>query len=266
MQQRTGPGTIERFGQIALVLAVAGALLLLVLYLLFGWLASPLSTKGHFPERDGLELVFFPLAAAMAAMVRPRLGALAALRESRVGPALPLLAAGALAALVCYLAAWWVTEREWYAPERLFGAGLVACAGVAGSVLFPRHTALLAGVIAAPALFGAAVVAFPNLLLYTVDDSWKEGHARGLMLAAAAAGAVSLVLLVIGSGLFVADGFPREEDAGSPMPASEAGLRALVVGSIWNRARSLEVSLAILGASLGFFLGVWSHLFYLGVG
>ena len=137
---------IEWFGRGVLVLAVAGASIMLVLYLATGWLARPLSTYGHFPEREGRELVFFPLAAAMAAMVRPRLEALAALRESRVGPALPLLAAGALAALVWNLAVWWVMEREWYAPERLLGAGLVACAGVVGSVLFPRHTAVLAGV------------------------------------------------------------------------------------------------------------------------
>ena len=227
-------------------------------------MASPLSTFGDHPDRAGLELVLFPLAAAMAAMVRPRLGALAALRASRLGPALPLLAAGALAALVWFLAVWWVMERAWYAPERLLGAGLVAGAGVAGSVLFPRHTALLAGVIAAPALFGAAVIAFPDLLLYTVDDEWREGRARGVMFAAGAA--VSLVLLVTGSGLFVADGLPRGEDAGSPTPASEAGPLARLVGSIWNRVRSLEMSLAIMGASLGFFMGVSSHLAYLGSG
>ena len=108
------------------------------------------------------------------------------------------------------------------------------------------------------------MIAFPDVLLHTVNDSWKGGMPRGLM--TAAAGAVSLVLLVIGSGLFVADGFPREEDAGSPMSASEAGLLARLVGSIWNRARSLVVSLAILGASLGFLMGVGSHLVYLGGG
>ena len=41
-------------------------------------------------------------------MVRSRLGALAALRTSRVGPALPLLATGVLVALVWYLGWSWV--------------------------------------------------------------------------------------------------------------------------------------------------------------
>ena len=150
---RTETGaSIEWFGRGVLVLAVAVALLLLVAALIAGWLAHTPPIRHAGPEHDGIELVFFPLAAAVAAIVRSRLGALATLRASRVGPALPLLAAAVLAALVSYLGWSWVLERGLHEPERLLGAALVACAGVAGCVLFPRHTTVLAGAIAAPRL------------------------------------------------------------------------------------------------------------------
>lgn len=60
---RAEPGaSIEWFGRRGLVLLVLG--------LSGGWLVNPLSTRGSFPDREGLELLFFPLAAVLAAMVR----------------------------------------------------------------------------------------------------------------------------------------------------------------------------------------------------
>ncbi len=168
-----------------------------------------------------------------------------------MGPALPLLATGALVALVWYLGWSWVLEREWHEPERLLGAGLVGCAGVIGCVLFPRHTALLAGVIAAPALYGAAVLAFPGL---------QESTARNLTLAAA--GAVSLVLLVVGFRLSAMETSLREEDRSSPMAASEAGLLALLVGRLRIRVRPQVIGLVAWGVALGLVTGVCGHLSY----
>ncbi len=237
-----------------------GPAFLLVFELSGGGLVIPLSTRGSFPEREGLELLLFPLAAVLAAMVRSRLGALAALRASRVGPALPLLATGALVALVWYLGWSWVLDREWHEPERLLGAGLVGCAGVIGCVLFPRHTALLAGVIAAPALYGAAVLAFPGLLLDTVDQPSKESTARNLTLAAA--GVVSLVLLLVGFRLSAMETSLREEDRPNPMVASEAGLFALLVGRVRIRVRPHVLGLVAWGVALGLVTGVCGHLAY----
>lgn len=120
-----------------------------------------------------------------------------------------------------------------------------------GCVLFPRHTALLAGVIAAPALYGAAVLAFPGL---------QESTARNLTLAAA--GAVSLVLLVVGFRLSAMETSLREEDRSSPMAASEAGLLALLVGRLRIRVRPQVIGLVAWGVALGLVTGVCGHLSY----
>lgn len=260
MHGREPWASIEWFGRRGLVLAVAALLVLLVLHLSFGWLVRPLSTRGNYPEREGLELLFFPLAAVLAAMVRSRLGMLAALRSSRVGPALPLLATGTLVALLWYLGWSWVLEREWHEPERLLGAGLVACAGVVGCVLFPRHTALLAGAIAAPALYGVAVLAFLGLLLDPVGEPSTESTARNLTLAAA--GVVSLALLVAGFRLSATEMSRREDGGPNPMAASEAGLLALLVRRIRIRARPHVLGLVAWGVALGLVTGVCGHLSY----
>ena len=254
--------SIEGFGRLGLVLVVASLLALLALVLSSGGLVRPLSTRGGFPEREGLELLFFPLAAVLAAMVRSRLGALTVVQTGRMGHALPLLASGALVALVWYLGWSWVLEREWHEPERLLGAGLVGCVGVAGCVLFPRHTALLAGAAAAPALYGAAVLAFPGLLLDTVDQPSTESTARNLTLAAA--GVLSLALLVVGLRLSAITMSLREDGRPSPMAAPEAGLLSLLVGRIRLRLRPHVIGLAAWGAALGLVAGVCGHLAYFG--
>ena len=249
--RRTAPRTkIERFGRGVLVLVVVGGLLLLVAALIVGWLAHTPPIRHAGPEHDGIELVLFPLAAAIAAIVRSRLGALTALRARRVGPALPLLAAALLAALVWYLAWTWLLEGGWYRPERLLGAALVACAGVAGCVLFPRHTVILAGAIAAPALFAAAVVAFPGLLLDPVDEAWKEGPARRLMLRAG--GAVSLLLLA-------ASVRPRLHPNRERLRAGWMWFLPRLAGRIRLRRHALSPA-AWIGA-LTLLVGVWGYLY-----
>ena len=246
---RSEPGPrIEWFGRGVLVLVVAGALILLVGYVGAGWLATFPPLRRSYPEHHGIELVLFPLAAAIAAIVRPRLGVLETLR-ARVGPALPLLAAAVLAALLCYLAWTWLLPGSWYRPERLLGAALVASAGVAGSVLFPRHTTVLAGAIAAPALFTAAVIAFPGLLHDPVDEAWKEEPARRLVLSAG--GGVSLLLL-----------------AASVRPRLRPGRERVRAGWMWFlprlagriRLRRHALSPAAWIGALTLLVGVWGYL------
>ncbi len=251
MQQRTEPGAIEWFGRGALFVVVAAALLLLAADLFVGQLRIILPISGSYwdTENEGVELALFPLAAAGAAMARSRLGALATLRASRMGPALPLLAAAALAALLWYLGWTWELEREWHSPERLLGAVLVASAGVAGCALFPRHTAVLAGAIAPLALFGATVVAFPGLLYYPLYDPLEERDARVLMAVAAPVG--SLLLLAASVRLR-----PRAEGE-RPSPGSPRLLPRLV-GAI--RLRPPVLRYAAWSAAIALWIGVTGYL------
>lgn len=149
--------SIELLGTWALWGVVGGLFLLLGFMLSLGAMWSPLSPAPYFhasnpPDRDGIELAAFPLAAVLATILRPGSDRVAAWRACRIGAWLPLLAAIVMVAIAAYFRVTWDGPPQF--PLRLVGFGLAAAAGYVGVLLHPRLTATLAGALATPALFG----------------------------------------------------------------------------------------------------------------
>ena len=187
-----------------LVPVVAGLWLALAVFLTLGLVWVPFSFWGHDyhaqpPERLGTELALLPLAAiagARAGLSRPRRWWL------------PHASAVALVAMSLVLVWSWNHDHdraEVFLPGRLFGAALVAMVGFGGAVLYPRLTAILAGAIGAPMLFGVVAYAFSWELIngfresrdyYVFFPPWGiRTSAEGILIVAAGT-AVSLWLLV----------------------------------------------------------------------
>ena len=164
---------VEGVGTVVLVAVVAAMLLMFILLLIAFGLHRALSVTLRYPDRDGIELVAFPLAALAGAILRHRVSSIRALRARSIGPWLPLLAACAFAVLACILMwswSWagegrWYGPERWYGPDRLFGAAALASVAFLTTVLFPRISAVLSGAIAAPALFAVIVFLFQDSLV-----------------------------------------------------------------------------------------------------
>ena len=141
---------------LVLLMLVAGPLLLLALFLYTGGLYNPLQPSyidpsphaDRFPERVGIEFLFFPLGVLAAVLMRQRLTAIRALHTSKVGDVMPLLSAGTLVLWIAFL--WWAWSEDgawWIGSERLVGVGLTASLGFLGAILYPRLTATVAEVV-----------------------------------------------------------------------------------------------------------------------
>ncbi len=128
----------------------------------------------------GIELAIVPLAAIAAAPLRFGADRILALRAGRAGPLLPLLMAAALFGLAAYLLWTWVTPRPVFAAEPDFGVlrwlGIVLAAGFAWlwMPLFPRITAILAGLIAGPALFAIIGCTFFGFCMPAYDPRTRR--------------------------------------------------------------------------------------------
>ena len=117
----------------------------------------------HFPEGSshsrltGIELAIVPLSAIAAAWLRPGADRIRALRETWAGPWLPLLMAATLVGLCTWLVWSWLLPQASFGPDqfgyaRWLGTALAAAFTIFWLPLFPRLTAILAGMIAGPAL------------------------------------------------------------------------------------------------------------------
>ena len=118
----------------------------------------------------GIELTIIPLSAIAAAWLRPGADRIRALRETRAGPYLPLLMAGTLVGLIAYLVWSWLLPQASFGPDgfgyaRWAGTALAAAFTIFWLPLFPGLTAILAGMIAGPALFaGLGYLFFESFL------------------------------------------------------------------------------------------------------
>ena len=168
---------------VALVLVVGALLLMLGSALSAGFIYWPVSSLPFnlTPAREGIELAAIPLAAVVAAVLRPPSDRIEVLRAGRIGHWLPLLAAGALGGLVCFLI--WSWHWSWHRDEGTVWQGTLSRAVwtvlavpsvYALTVLYPRLMATLAGAIGLPALFGIVALGFPESLVRSLEA--HHGH------------------------------------------------------------------------------------------
>ena len=160
---------VDRLGMAALVLSVAGTLGFLAFLLTFGALGVPLDLFGTTPpRREGLELVLFPLGVlAATVLVRSPQRCVGAINTSWIGPWPPIMAALVLLGIALLMVRIFELPETapLVTPERVLGAAIIAAAGFAGAVLYPRLAAILAGALAAPAVFGLLTIPIPERVL-----------------------------------------------------------------------------------------------------
>ena len=140
----------------------------------------------HFPEGSshsrltGIELAIVPLSAIAAAWLRPGADRIRALRETRSGPWLPLRMAATLAGLIAYLVWSWLLPQASFGPDgfgyaRWAGTALAAALTIFWLPLFPRLTAILAGMIAGPTIFaGLGYLFFESFLTMAQEDCYES--------------------------------------------------------------------------------------------
>ena len=140
----------------------------------------------HFPERSshsrltGIELTIVPLSAIAAAWLRPGADRIRALRETWAGPWLPLRMAATLVGLCAWLAWSWHLPQASFGPDqfgyaRWLGTALAAAFTIFWLPLFPRVAAILAGMIAGPAIFaGLGYLFFESFLTMPVTDCYES--------------------------------------------------------------------------------------------
>ena len=147
--------------------------------------------------REGIELVVFPLAWIAGLLLKWGSSRISALRTSLIAPFLPLLAAGVLALIGLLLALAWDGPASWLGVARWPAAMLIAAAGYVGSILYPRLTAVLAGALVSPTLFGIVAANFisSQLVMYRIANN---ENASSFILVVAVT--VALALLVIRGG------------------------------------------------------------------
>ena len=153
----------------------------------------------------GIELTIIPLSAIFAAWLRPGADRIKALRETRSGPWLPLRMAATLAGLCAWLIWSWHLPQASFGPDqfgyaRWLGTALAAAFTIFWLPLFPRMTAVLAGMIAAPALFaGLGYLFFESFLTMPLGyDLWESCFPITLVYPLLAL-EIGLLLLVLGN-------------------------------------------------------------------
>lgn len=169
---------IEQLGLTALVLVILGSAVAVGMSLAFDGVGGTLSELNHRHQGslvDGVEFFAFVFATGAAAWLRPCAGRIRALRDSWLGPFLPLLMAASLAGMSVYLI--WSGQF----PQAEFGPDPFGFARWLGTILaiafpfiwlplFPRLTAILAGMIAGPAV----VAIFGHLFLESLLGNGEE--------------------------------------------------------------------------------------------
>ena len=179
---------LERLGWVLLILVVV------VVVFTFGALLAGRGVHDllhFFPEEwshsrlTGIELTIVPLSAIFAAWLRPGADRIRALRETRSGPWLRLRMAAALAGLCVWLVWSWHLPLASFGPDqfgyaRWLGTALAAAFTIFWLPLFPRVTAVLAGMIAGPALFaGLGYLFFESFLTMPVRDCYESSCVIG---------------------------------------------------------------------------------------
>ena len=137
--------------------------------------------KALVQSRDEGELVLIPLVVLAATLLRPRLADLIPPPSSSWWPALPLILAGALLALVPFLGWVWAGPSTFLSPVRFLSALLMVAVTFAAAAVHPRLMAVLAGAIAAPAVFAIAAYMVPDELIKTIGAEQADSSSRILL-------------------------------------------------------------------------------------
>ena len=184
------------------VFAVAVTLALLWIFLFGGLLYVIVAPDPWMDERrEGIELVAFPLAWIAGLLLKWGSNRVSALRTSLIAPFLPLLAAGVLALIVLLLALAWGGPASWLGVARWPAAMLIAAAGYVGSILYPRLTAVLAGALVSPTLFGIVAANFisSQLVMYRIANN---ANAYWFILVVAVTVALALLVFAVVAAKF----------------------------------------------------------------
>ena len=185
------------------VFAVAVTLAYLWLHLAFGRVYLIVAPDPWMDKlgREGIELVVFPLAWIAGLLLKWGSSRISALRTSLIAPFLPLLAAGVLALIGLLLALAWDGPASWLRVTRWPAAMLIAAAGYVGSILYPRLTAVLAGALVSPTLFGIVAANFisSQLVMYRIANN---ANASSFILVVAVTVALALLVFAVVAAKF----------------------------------------------------------------
>ncbi len=183
------------------VFAVAVTLALLWIYLFGGLLYVIVAPDPWMRGLEGIELVVFPLAWIAGLLLKWGSNRVSALRTSLIAPFLPLLAAGVLALIGLLLALAWDGPASWLGVARWPAAMLIAAAGYVGSILYPRLTAVLAGALVSPTLFGIVAANFisSQLVMYRIENN---ANASWFILVVAVTVALALLVFAVVAAKF----------------------------------------------------------------
>ena len=152
----------------------------------------------------GIELTIVPLSAIAAAWLQPGADRIRAIRETPVSPHVPLLMAAALVGLIAWLVWSWHLPQASFGPDgfgyaRWLGTALAAAFTIFWLPLFPRLTAMLAGMIAGPAVFaGLGYLFFESFLTRPPEDCYESDCVLY---------GISLSLLALAIGFVLLGGF-----------------------------------------------------------
>ena len=186
-----------------LVFAVAVTLAFLWLHLAVGRVYLIVAPDPWMDKlgREGIELVVFPLAWIAGLLLKRGFNRVSALRTGLIAPFLPLLAAGVLALIGLLLALAWDGPASWLGVARWPAAMLIAAAGYVGSILYPRLTAVLAGALVSPTLFGIVAANFisSQLVIYRIANN---ANASWSILVVAVTVALALLVFAVVAARF----------------------------------------------------------------
>ena len=196
--RRNVEGLAQHVGWIVLVLALIAVVSIFGIWLAHRGIDQILHVwpdwGGH-SRLTGIELTIVPLSAIFAAWLRPGADRIQAIRETWVGPYLPLLLAAALVGLYFWLFWSWHLPLASFGPDRFgyarwLGTALAAAFTIFWLPLFPRVTATLAGMITGPAIFaGLGYLFFESFLTSPPQDCYETCPEAGFL---------SLLALMVG--------------------------------------------------------------------
>ena len=181
---RGGELFAERLGMGLLLLVLCLVMWIFGTRMLAG-IDEALHDTGWPAKRTGIELAVIPLVAFGAARYRWFADRLCSLRWSGINPYLPLVMAASLVGLITYLVWSWATPWTAVGPDefgvlRWVGTALAAAFTIFWVPLFPRITAILSGMIAAPALVAVIGYAFFVAQMPAAGDRWgSDGPGTG---------------------------------------------------------------------------------------
>lgn len=186
---RSGRSEIEQLGWLSLVLVMLGGAVAIGMSTAFdgaGDSLSELNQRHRGSLVDGVELFAFVLATGVAAWLQPCAGRIRALRDHSIGPYLPLLLAASLAGVSAYLFWSGQSRHADFGPDSF---GFVRWLGIVLAIafpfvwvpLFPRLTAILAGMIAGPAVVAIIGYLSFEILLGNGEECYNAPLAFSLL-------------------------------------------------------------------------------------